>query len=60
LYLISALILGGIFLYYAVKMKYSDDETLPMKTFWYSIVYLAALFLSLLVDHYLPLVMQLF
>ncbi|MGH8399610.1 MAG: heme o synthase [Gammaproteobacteria bacterium] len=60
LYLISALILGGIFLYYAIKMKYSDDETLPMKTFWYSIVYLAALFLVLLVDHYLPWMMQLF
>ncbi|HEX5340562.1 MAG TPA: heme o synthase [Gammaproteobacteria bacterium] len=60
LYLLSALILGGIFLYYAVRMRYSDDETLPMKTFWYSIVYLAALFLMLLVDHYLSLVMQLF
>ncbi|HET7922223.1 MAG TPA: heme o synthase [Gammaproteobacteria bacterium] len=60
LYLAAALILGGIFLYYAFKLKYSDDPELPMRTFWYSIVYLSALFLALLVDHYLPLLAQLF
>jgi heme o synthase len=60
LYLIGALILGGIFLYYALRLKFSDDETLPMRTFWYSIVYLSLLFLLLLVDHYLPLVVQIF
>jgi len=58
-YLAGALILGGIFVQYAVRMKFSDDERLPMRTFWYSIVYLALLFLVLLVDHYLLLILRL-
>ncbi len=53
LYLASALILGGIFLGYAVRIytNYSDD--LARRTFRYSIVYLSLLFAALLVDHYL-------
>ncbi len=52
LYLAAALALGGVFLGYAVKLyfRYSDD--LARATFRYSIVYLAALFSALLVDHY--------
>ena len=52
LYLASAVALGGVFLGYALRLyfRYSDD--LARATFKYSIVYLAALFSALLVDHY--------
>ncbi len=52
LYLVSALVLGAVFLAYALRLyfRYSDD--LARATFRYSIVYLAALFSALLVDHY--------
>lgn len=54
IYLISALSLGAVFLYYAIKMKLdTDDLELPMKTFRYSITYLGFLFTALLIDHYL-------
>ena len=53
LYLASALVLGGVFLWYAWRMKVSDDPSLPMRTFSWSITYLMALFTALLVDHYL-------
>ncbi|HEX6928545.1 MAG TPA: heme o synthase [Gammaproteobacteria bacterium] len=53
LYLAGALVLGGVFLYYSIAMRFKDDERLPMKTFGYSITYLAGIFLFLLVDHYL-------
>lgn len=53
IYLISALILGAIFLFHAIKMKLQpDDVELPMKTFKFSITYLGFLFAALLVDHY--------
>lgn len=54
-YLAGALIFGGIFLYYALAMKFSDRPELPMKTFAYSITYLMGVFAALLVDHYVPL-----
>jgi len=52
LYLVAALALGGTFLGYAVRLyhRYSDD--LARATFRYSIMYLAALFSALLIDHY--------
>jgi protoheme IX farnesyltransferase len=53
LYLASAAVLGGIFLRYAWRMKVSEDPSLPMRTFSWSITYLMALFTALLVDHYL-------
>jgi len=55
LYLFGASLLGAGFLYYAIRLKYSGDESVPMKTFAYSISYLMALFTFLLVDHYIPL-----
>jgi protoheme IX farnesyltransferase len=55
LYLAAALVFGGIFLYYAVAMKFSDRPELPMKTFTYSITYLMGVFAALLIDHYLSL-----
>ena len=53
LYLIGALALGGIFLYYAIRLKWWPTPQLPMRTFGYSIVYLMGIFTLLLVDHYL-------
>lgn len=55
-YVGGAVILGGGFLYYAVRLLRSDDEALAMQVFSYSIIYLIALFAILLVDHYLPVV----
>lgn len=59
-YLGGALALGFGFLYYAVAMYKTEDESLPIKTFGYSIFYLMALFSFLLIDHYIPLIMDVF
>ena len=54
IYLLSALVLGAVFLYYAIRMyRVPADHELPMRTFRYSITYLGILFAALLVDHYL-------
>ena len=53
-YLAAALALDGMFLRYAWALRVSDRADLPMRTFRYSINYLALLFAALLVDHYLP------
>ena len=53
-YLGGVLILNAIFLYYAIKMQSGKDDSIPIKTFAYSIIYLMLLFALLLVDHYLP------
>jgi len=53
LYLIGALLLSGVFLGYAVRLKFAPRPGLPMKMFGYSIVYLMGIFSFLLVDHYL-------
>ncbi len=55
LYLFGAIILGGGFLYYAIRMQKDHSDRLAMKTFSYSIIYLMALFALLLIDHYVPL-----
>ena len=53
IYLATALILGAIFLNYAIRMKVdTSDVALPMRTFKFSITYLAILFAALLIDHY--------
>jgi protoheme IX farnesyltransferase len=54
-YLGGALLLGGGFLYYAIRLMKGRDEKTAIKTFGYSIWYLMAIFALLLVDHYLPL-----
>ena len=53
LYLAAALALGGLFLLYAVQLYRDYSVELSRATFKYSITYLAALFMALLVDHYL-------
>ena len=55
LYLAAALVLGGGFIAYAVRIHFAYSDRLARRTFRYSIAYLAALFGALLVDHYLPL-----
>jgi len=55
LYLGAAALLSGIFIAYAVCIYVDYSDALARRTFRYSIVYLAALFAALLVDHYLPL-----
>ena len=52
LYLLSSLLLGLGFLYWAVVMLRSKGGNSGMKTFQYSIVYLMVLFAVMLVDHY--------
>jgi protoheme IX farnesyltransferase len=52
-YLAAALLLGGIFVAYAWRLHRNYSDRLARATFNYSIVYLAALFAALLVDHYL-------
>jgi len=51
-YLGGSVILNIGFVYYALKLLTSKSETLPMKVFGYSVIYLMALFAFLLVDHY--------
>jgi protoheme IX farnesyltransferase len=53
-YLAAALVLGGVFIVYAVRIHLAYSDSLARRTFRYSIVYLAALFAALLIDHHLP------
>jgi len=53
LYLVGAVVLGGGFLYWAVELMRGKNPNAPMETFRYSITYLMALFVVMLVDHYL-------
>lgn len=62
LYLIGAVVLGLGFLYWAIVMMIGRNPKAPMETFKYSIIYLMALFVIMLLDHYLfpqPVVMTL-
>jgi protoheme IX farnesyltransferase len=53
LYLIGAVVLNLVFFAYAWKLKFNADENTAMDTFKFSIVHLMALFIILLLDHYL-------
>jgi heme o synthase len=55
LYLAAALILNGVFVWYAIMLKRHYSDALAKRTFNYSILYLSLLFAALLIDHYLPL-----
>jgi protoheme IX farnesyltransferase len=52
LYVWSALILGGVFLWYALRVYLAYTDHVAHSTFRYSIAYLSFLFAALLVDHY--------
>jgi protoheme IX farnesyltransferase len=55
LYLVCAVVLGGIFVALGLQIYLAYSDRIARRAFRYSIVYLAALFAALLVDHYLPL-----
>ncbi len=52
-YLAAAVALGLVYIGYAVRIHLAYSDALARRCFRYSIVYLAALFAALLVDHYL-------
>ncbi len=54
IYLVTALVLDAWFLHYAIRLyRVPEDDTLPMRTFRFSITYLCCLFAAILIDHYL-------
>ena len=53
IYLLAALLLGGLYLFHALSIRRAYSDEVAQKAFRYSIVYLSALFAALLVDHYL-------
>jgi protoheme IX farnesyltransferase len=53
LYLLGAVVLGSGFLYWAIVLYRGNNPRAPMETFKYSSIYLMALFLVMLIDHYL-------
>jgi len=54
-YLVAAMALGAVFLFYAVKIYIEYSDELARSTFRYSILYLTLIFAALLMDHYLQL-----
>ena len=54
-YLVSAALLDGVFLYFAYQIWRHYSDALAKRTFAYSILYLSLLFTALLVDHYFKL-----
>lgn len=52
IYLAGAVVLGLVFLYWALAMMFHWREDAPIQTFKYSILYLLLLFVVMLVDHY--------
>ncbi len=52
IYLAGATTLNAVFMYYAIRIYRNYSDELAKKTFRYSILYLALLFVALLVDHY--------
>ncbi len=53
IYLLTALVLGGMFLYHVIQMmRYPKELDRAMRTFRFSINYLGLLFGALLLDHY--------
>ena len=55
IYLISALVLGVLVLIYSFRLYKDETNAIAMPTFAYSIIYLAALFAAMLIDHFLSL-----
>src|SRR5438874_389396 len=51
-YLVAAIALGAAFVFHAFKLYRNYSDALARTTFRFSIVYLAALFSALLLDHY--------
>jgi len=58
LYLVAALLLGGVFVGHALALWRRYSDRLARKTFRFSILYLSLLFAALLLDHYLGAVLK--
>jgi protoheme IX farnesyltransferase len=56
-YLVGALLLGGRFLYHALRLFWRRETAQPIRTFVFSITYLMGLFALLLGDHYVQLIL---
>ncbi|GGY81277.1 heme o synthase [Pseudoduganella plicata] len=54
IYLVSAIVLDAIFLWYGWRIYKHYTDLVARKAFTFSIVYLSLLFVALLVDHYIP------
>jgi protoheme IX farnesyltransferase len=57
LYLAGVSVLNAGFLWHALRLITKYNESLPMQTFKYSIIYLMVLFIFLLVDHYFQIIL---
>ena len=53
IYLLGAVVLGGGFIYWSIVLLIGKTPNAAMDTFKYSIIYLMALFIVMLLDHYL-------
>ena len=53
LYLAGAVLLGSVFIYWAIEIVRGQNDKAPMETFKYSITYLLMLFVIMLADHWL-------
>ncbi len=53
IYLTGATVLGLVFLWYSYNLWKEEGNTWAMPTFKFSIIYLFALFIALLLDHYI-------
>lgn len=53
LYLLSAIVLGAIFIYWSIEILRGKNPKAPMETFKFSITYLLVLFVVMLADHWL-------
>ncbi|MXZ80757.1 MAG: protoheme IX farnesyltransferase [Gammaproteobacteria bacterium] len=60
IYLAGALALGAGFVFYSLKLYTTEGDGYAMKTFGYSIFYLSALFVFLLLDHYARILIRAF
>lgn len=52
IYLISSILLNSVFMYYAIEIYRNYTDKLAREAFRFSILYLALLFVALLLDHY--------
>lgn len=53
LYLVMAVVLGLTYLGFSIVMLIDDNPKLPIRSFKFSIVYLAVLFVGFVLDHYI-------
>ena len=52
IYTIGTMIANLVFLYYVIRLYFSENRQYAIGTFWYSIYYLGIIFVLLLIDHY--------